>query len=63
MTKEEVIEQLKDLRYHCEDMIDPDSRYKDTWEKDVEALSIAIKTIKKEPKAPQQIGPKENNYK
>ena len=48
MTKEEVIEQLESIKDHCKDSADieePDS----IWHKDIAALTIAIKIIKKDP--------------
>lgn len=47
MTKEEVIEQLESLINHCKDSADieePNS----IWHKDIAALTIAIKIIKKD---------------
>lgn len=51
MTNEEVIEQLKSLRDHCESMKEEWSS-EDIWNKDVIALNIAIETIKKSPQLP-----------
>ena len=47
MTREIMINQLKDLRCHCEEM----ARYdllESTWRKDLEALDLAIKALEQE---------------
>lgn len=44
MTKEEAIFQLENLKEHCESMILGGS----TWKKDVAALNVAIKELKKD---------------
>ena len=44
MTLDEVINQLKDLREHCYSMADEDDPDY-IWNKDVEALDIAIKML------------------
>ena len=48
MTKEEIIYQLDSLQYHCADMAK--DAINNIWNKDVEALEIAIEIIKKEMK-------------
>jgi len=45
ITMEEVIEQLEDLRRHCEDMID-EADPNDVFRKDAIALDIAIAKLK-----------------
>lgn len=44
MNREEVLQQLKDLKEHCNQFVDED----DIWQKDVEALEIAIEVLKRE---------------
>lgn len=46
MTKEEVIEQLEDLKFHCECSVDKENP-EDVFHEDIAALTIAIKIIKK----------------
>jgi len=41
MNREEVLQQLKDLKEHCNQFVDED----DIWQKDVIALEIAIAVI------------------
>ncbi len=43
MLKKEVIEQLESLRAHCESMKESGEE----WEKDVQALDIAIKELER----------------
>lgn len=43
MLKKEVIEQLESLKSHCESMKDSGEE----WEKDVQALDIAIKELER----------------
>ena len=40
MNKNEIVDQLKNLRAHCEDFMGPDSD--EIWQQDVEALDYAI---------------------
>ena len=41
MTHTEIIEQLEDLKLHCESMTEGN----DNWERDIAALNYAIKVI------------------
>lgn len=45
MTKQEIIEQLKSLKSHCEDFRDGEDS---VWAKDVEALDAAIEALEKQ---------------
>ena len=45
MTKQEIIEQLKSLKSHCEDFRDGEDS---VWAKDVEALDSAIEALGKQ---------------
>ena len=45
MTTKEAIKQLESLRAHCMSMIVDDDFYDEIWEKDCEALKIAIKAL------------------
>ena len=45
MTKQEIIEQLKSLKNHCEDFKDGEDS---VWAKDVEALDSAIEALGKQ---------------
>lgn len=45
MTNQEIIEQLKSLKSHCEDFRDGDDS---VWAKDVEALGSAIEALEKQ---------------
>ena len=47
MTKEEVIEQLESIKDHCKDFADIEEPDR-IWHKDIAALTIAIKIIKKD---------------
>ena len=47
MTMQEAIKQLEDLKSHCHEWRDKDEE-DSTWEKDVQALGIAIEALKKE---------------
>lgn len=52
MTNQEIIEQLKSLKSHCEDFREDGEC---VWDKDVEALDRAIEALKKqESKKPSQ---------
>ena len=44
MTKQDAIYQLKCLRSHCGDFMDPDDE-DDVWAEDIKALDIAIKEL------------------
>ena len=44
MTTREIIEQLEDLKLHCETMTEGG----DNWEKDIAALEYAINLMRKE---------------
>lgn len=55
MTLEEVIEQLEDIKSHCEDMT-VSGMSCDIWRRDAIALGIAIKIIKKTPRTAIQKG-------
>ena len=46
MTTKEAIKQLESLRAHCMSMIVDDSFYDKIWEKDCEALEMAIKALR-----------------
>ena len=46
MTNFEAIKQLESLRAHCMSMIVDDSFYDKIWEKDCEALKIAINALR-----------------
>lgn len=46
MTTKEAIKQLESLKAHCVAMIVDDSFYDRIWEKDCEALAIAIKALR-----------------
>ena len=46
MTDKEAIKQLESLKAHCMSMIVDDSFYDEIWEKDCEALKIAIKALR-----------------
>lgn len=46
MTNFEAIKQLESLRAHCMSMIVDDSYYDRIWEKDCEALKMAIKALR-----------------
>ena len=46
MTPREIIEQLEDLKLHCETMTEGG----DNWEKDIAALEYAIKMIERKEK-------------
>ena len=45
MTTKEAIKQLESLHAHCMSMIVDDDFYDEIWEKDCEALKIAIKAL------------------
>lgn len=48
------IEQLKDLRAHCQDMTrGGDGIFQDLWGKDVKALDKAIEALKRQQEAPE----------
>ena len=48
MTREEAIAQLEDLRAHCREYIKEDEEGSGVWPDDVEALNIAIDTLRKQ---------------
>ena len=48
MNKEEAITQLEYLREHCKEHIKEDEEGFGVWGSDVEALNIAIDTLRKE---------------
>lgn len=53
MTNQEIIEQLKSLKSHCEDFRDEEDC---VWSKDVEALDWAIEAVERQtPKKPNYV--------
>lgn len=48
MNKEEALKQLEDLREHCKEHIKEDEEGFGVWGSDVEALNIAIDTLRKQ---------------
>lgn len=47
MTREIIINQLKDLKCHCEEMAKYDL-LESPWQKDIEALEMAIKALERQ---------------
>lgn len=46
MTRKEAIEQLESLREHCDAMVDDKFASDDVWDRDVEALDLAITALR-----------------